>query len=398
MSRVVVVGAGIGGLAAAVGLRRVGWDVTVYEQAASAEPVGAGISLWSNALRALEWLGVGEAIRSRGAVRLGGGARTPSGRWLSRSMAEAVLADDETTMVMVHRADLHEALLAALPPGVVRFGHRLERVDDGPHAVSVDLATAAGQVTDRADLLIAADGIRSVVRSQVWPAEFAPRYSGVTAWRGVTDQPFPLAEQSQTFGPATEVGIIQLQDGRVYWYATGDDAEGTTAPDERAEVLRRIGGWHAPIRQVVEATLPERVLRHVLYRLPRPYPSFVRGRIALLGDAAHAMLPTLGQGGCLALEDAVVLATVMSAPGEGPGGGDGPGGVDIDAGLEAYDQARRPRDQRLAAASDQIAKITQLRHPAALFLRDLMVRLTPPKLAARSIARATDWHPPRDPG
>lgn len=391
MSRVVV-GAGIGGLAAAVGLRRVGWDVTVYEQAASAEPVGAGISLWSNALRALEWLGVGETIRSRGAVRLGGGARTPSGRWLSRSMAEAVLADDETTMVMVHRADLHEALLAALPPGVVRFGHRLERVDDGPDAVSVDLATAAGQVTDRADLLIAADGIRSVVRSQVWPAEFAPRYSGVTAWRGVTDQPFPLAEQSQTFGPATEVGIIQLQDGRVYWYATGDDAEGTAAPDERAEVLRRIGGWHAPIRQVVEATSPERVLRHDLYRLPRPYPSFVRGRIALLGDAAHAMLPTLGQGGCLALEDAVVLAAVLSLT------GDGPGGVDIDAALMAYDQARRPRDQRLAAASDQIAKITQLRHPAALFLRDLMVRLTPPKLAARSIARATDWHPPRDPG
>lgn len=140
------------------------------------------------------------------------------------------------------------------------------------------------------------------------------------------------------------------------------------------------------------------MLRHDLYRLPRPYPSFVRGRIALLGDAAHAMLPTLGQGGCLALEDAVVLATVLSAPGEVPGGGDGPGGVDIGAALMAYDQARRPRDQRLAAASDQIAKITQLRHPAALFLRDLMVRLTPPKLAARSIARATDWHPPRDPG
>ena len=175
MSRAIVVGAGIGGLAAAVGLRRMGWDVTVYEQASSAEPVGAGISLWSNALRALEWLGVGETIRSRGAIRLGGGVRTPSGRWLSRSLADAVLSDEDVTMVMVHRADLHEALLAALPPEDVRFGHRLERVDEGPDAVTVHLATSAGQVTDRADLLVAADGIRSVVRAPVWPIPFAPR-------------------------------------------------------------------------------------------------------------------------------------------------------------------------------------------------------------------------------
>ena len=395
MGRAIVAGAGIGGLAAAIGLRRVGWEVTVYEQAASAHPLGAGISLWSNALRALEWLGVGESIRRSGAIRVGGGVRTPSGRWLSRSMADAVLGDDETTMVMVHRADLHEALLAALPPDVVRFGHRLTHIDEaaevgeGAEAVTVHAVTAGGGITDRADLLVAADGIRSVIRSQLWPAQFAPHYAGVTAWRGVTDQPFPLAEQTQTLGPAAELGLVQLQDGRVYWYATGDDPERSAAANERTEVLHRYGDWHSPIREVVEATSPERVLRHDLYRLPRPYPSFVRGRVALLGDAAHAMLPTLGQGGCLALEDAVVLATALSRADGGPGA------VDVDAGLQTYDTARRPRDQRLAAASDQVAKITQVRHPVGLFLRDLMVRLTPPKLAARSIARATDWHPPR---
>lgn len=391
MSRAIVVGAGIGGLAAAVGLLRVGWEVTVYEQAPAAEPVGAGISLWSNALRALEWLGVGDTIRSRGAVPIGGGARTPTGRWLSRSLGDAVLGDQDLTMVMVHRADLHEALLAALPTGTVRFGHRLQRVEervDGGQAVSIQASTQDGQVTDSAELLVGADGIRSVVRTQLWPAGFAPRYAGFTAWRGVTDQPFPLAEQSQTLGPGSELGLVQLQDGRVYWYVTGDDAEGTRAADEHAEVLRRFGGWHAPIREVVEATSPERVLRHDLYRLPRPYPSFVRDRIALLGDAAHAMLPTLGQGGCLALEDAVVLAAALAHASNGAA-------VDVTAALRAYDDARRPRDQRLAAMSDQIAKITQLRHPAALALRNLMIRLTPPKMAARSISRAAGWQPPR---
>lgn len=412
MRHAIVVGAGIGGLAAAVGLRRAGWDVTVYEQAASAQPVGAGISLWANALRALEWLGVAEEIRRRGAVRVGGGIRTPSGRWLSRSLADAVLTDDDTTMVMVHRADLHEALLAELPPESIRFGHRVEQVAEVGDGIVVDTRHTDGGSTDRADLLVAADGIRSVVRTQLWPADFAPRYSGVTAWRGVTDHPFPLAEQTQTFGPAGELGLIQLQDGRVYWYATGDDAEGAFAADEHAEMLRRFGGWHAPIREVVEATSPAQVLRHDLYRLPRPYPSFVRARIALLGDAAHAMLPTLGQGGCLALEDAVVLAAALSGRDQAPAGGeekpaagadagtaeaarDRAGSVDIGAALLAYDQARRPRDERLAAASDQIAKLTQLRHPVGVFLRDALVRLTPPKLAARSVARATDWHPPR---
>lgn len=387
MRRAMVVGAGIGGLATAVGLRRVGWDVTVYEQAASADPVGAGISLWSNALRALEWLGVGEAIRGRDAVRVGGGVRTPAGRWLSRSLADAVLSDADTAMVMVHRADLHQALLSALPPGAVRFGHRLQRVNEGLNRVTLQVTTHDGPVSDHAELLVAADGIRSVVRSQLWPAEFAPRYAGFTAWRGVTDQPFPLTGQSQTLGPGAEVGLVQLQDGRVYWYATGDDAEGTRAADEHAEVLRRFGGWHPPIRQVIEATSPERVLRHDLYRLPRPYPSFVRDRIALLGDAAHAMLPTLGQGGCLALEDAVTLAAALAPADDGTD-------ADIGAALRAYDDARRPRDQRLAATSDQLARITQLRHPAALALRNLMVRLTPPKVAARSIGRATDWWPP----
>jgi 2-polyprenyl-6-methoxyphenol hydroxylase-like FAD-dependent oxidoreductase len=380
--RAIVIGAGIGGLATAIGLRRSGWQVQVYEQAGSAHPVGAGISLWSNALRALEWLGVAQAIRDRGAVRTGGGVRSPSGRWLSRTLADALIASDDVTMLMVHRADLHEALLAALPHDVVRFGARLERVEEAAAAVTVQLATDGGPTTDEAALLVAADGLRSVVRRQLWSPGFGPRYAGFTAWRGVTERPFTLVEQSQTLGRAAEVGLVQLQDGRVYWFATGDDLEGIRHADERAEVLRRFGSWHAPIRDVVEATRRQHVLRHDLFRLPRPYPSFVRGRVALLGDAAHAMLPTLGQGGCLALEDAVVLSDAVAHHGEVP------------TALTVYDGERRPRDQRMSASSDRMAKITQLRNPVVLPLRDLALRLTPPAVAARTLARATSWHPP----
>lgn len=380
-----MVGAGIGGLATAVGLRRSGWEVQVYEQAASPQPVGAGISLWSNALHALQWLGVGAAIRDRGAVRTGGGVRTPDGRWLSRSLADEVIGSDDVTMLMVHRADLHETLLSALPIGAVAFASRLDRIDETPDGVTVHLTTPTGATTDRAAVLVAADGLRSTVRTQLWPGSFAPTYAGFTAWRGVTAESFALSEQSQTLGPAAEVGLVQLQDGRVYWFATGDDPEGTRHDDERAEVLRRFGSWHGPIRQVVEATPPERVLRHDLYRLPRPYPPFARDRVALLGDAAHAMLPTLGQGGCLALEDAVVIADALTRT------------TDIPAALQVYDTARRPRDQQLAASSDQMARITQVRHPIGVALRNLVVRVTPPQVAVRSLARATAWQPPGSP-
>ena len=380
-----VVGAGIGGLAAAVGLRRSGWEVQVYEQAASPQPVGAGISLWSNALRALEWLGVGAAIRDRGAVRTGGGLRTPGGRWLSRSLGDEVVGSGDVTMLMVHRADLHEALLSALPVGAVAFASRLNRIDETDNGVAVHLTTRTGSTTDRAAVLIAADGLRSTVRTQLWPGSFAPTYAGFTAWRGVTERRFPLSEQTQTLGAAAEVGLVQLQDGRVYWFATGDDPEGTRHDDERAEVLRRFGSWHEPIRQVVEATPRDRVLRHDLYRLPRPYPPFVRDRVALLGDAAHAMLPTLGQGGCLALEDAVAIGDALART------------SDISTALQSYDAARRPRDEQLAASSEQMARITQVRHPIGVAFRDLLVRVTPPQVAVRSLARATAWQPPDPP-
>jgi 2-polyprenyl-6-methoxyphenol hydroxylase-like FAD-dependent oxidoreductase len=380
-----VVGAGIGGLATAVGLRRSGWEVQVYEQAASPQPVGAGISLWSNALRALEWLGVGAAIRDRGAVRTGGGLRTPGGRWLSRSLGEEVVGSGDVTMLMVHRADLHEALLSALPVGAVAFSSRLNRIDETDNGVTVHLTTRTGSTTDRAAVLIAADGLRSTVRTQLWPGSFAPTYAGFTAWRGVTEHGFPLSEQTQTLGAAAEVGLVQLQDGRVYWFATGNDPEGTRYDDERAEVLRRFGSWHEPIRQVVEATPRDRVLRHDLYRLPRPYPPFVRDRVALLGDAAHAMLPTLGQGGCLALEDAVAIGDALART------------SDISTALQSYDTARRPRDEQLAASSEQMARITQVRHPIGVAFRDLLVRVTPPQVAVRSLARATAWQPPDPP-
>src|SRR5262249_4179137 len=177
--------------------------------------------------------------------------------------------------------------------------------DAGPR---VRAASAAGAAAHAADLVVGADGLRSPLRSRLFASLPGPRYSGDTSWRGVTAGPGPApGGGGGTWGRGERVGLVPMADGRVYWYATGNDAEGRTFPDEHAEVRRRFGGWHRPIAGVIDATSPAAVLHHDICWLP-PLPRFTAGRVALLGDAAHAMTPDLGQGACQAIEDAVVLA------------------------------------------------------------------------------------------
>lgn len=382
--RAVVVGAGIGGLAAAVGLRRAGWDVTVLERAAQLGEVGAGLSLWSNALSALEWLELAAPLRAHGTMTDGGGLRTSGGGWLLRSPALQPGEEPPVSLLMVHRADLHQELLAGLPAGVVRTGSTVTGLDPGSAAgpARVAYTDAAGQQLLEADVVVGADGLRSPVRQLLWPDALPPAYVGLTAWRGVTDQRFALAAGSQTWGRGESVGLATLVDGRVYWYATARLREGSDVADDRAEALRRFGGWHDPIADVIAATHPDAVLRHDLYALPRPLPRFCRGRVALLGDAAHAMTPHLGQGACMALEDAVVLSDELAT------------GDAVCTALQRYDEQRRPRTEKMSVQSDQAGRPIELSGTLPTALRNGLVRLVPRRLALAGMAKPTRWSPP----
>ncbi|GIH13995.1 FAD-dependent monooxygenase [Rugosimonospora africana] len=388
MRQAIVVGAGIGGLTSALALIRAGWQVRILERAEVPGEVGAGITLFPNALRALDAIGVGDRVRAlpSGGVAGPAGMRDPSGRWVVRVDGQQPIHD----MYAVHRQDLYGALAGALPDGVLSAGAEVVGTRVEADRVEVGYRAAGRDLSAGADLVVGADGLRSRLRAAHWPAYPGPAYAGYTSWRGVTTPASAVEASGETWGRGTRFGILPLGDGRVYWFATASvPARAGTAggnpdarPDERAELLRRFADWHAPIPELITGTDPAAVLRHDTYELRTPLPGYVTDRVALVGDAAHAMTPDLGQGACMAIEDAVTLAAALA------------GDVELPDALRRYDAQRRPRTQSVVRASHRMSRISQAHGPLTGPLRDLVVRLTPPKLAERGMRRVIAWVPP----
>ncbi|BBH63671.1 monooxygenase [Actinoplanes sp. OR16] len=370
MSRAVVIGAGIGGLTAAIALRRKGWDVTVLERAPDIEVVGAGLALAPNALRVLDTLGVGDRIRSLSALQGAAGIRRPDGRWITRTDAGRAKARFGDDVIVLHRATLVDALTGALPPGTLRLGLAASDVDPATGSVG----TAEGTLT--ADLVVAADGLRSFVRGKLHPHHPGSRYTGVTSWRMIVPPPGGTLDLAESWGGGKVFGVTELGDGRVYCYATAPAPAGVSAVDERAELLRHFAGWSEPIPSLIVAA--STVTRTDIRCLDTPLPAFHTGRVALLGDAAHAMTPNLGQGACQAIEDAAVLAD--SVPD-----------------LARYTARRLPRVTMVARESRRIGRLAGLDNPVTEWARNTAMSLAGrfgPDLVLRQMDPVLTWRPP----
>ncbi|MGI5400486.1 FAD-dependent oxidoreductase [Streptomyces sp. CA-135486] len=376
----VVVGAGIGGLTAAIALHRRGWHVTVCERAPEPPTTGAGIGLAPNALRALDTVDIDAAHAAGSAVPTTMGLRRSDGQWLTRTDTADMAARYGMPPIAVPRPALAAVLAAALPPEALRYGTAVTAVDDA--AGRPTIRTAVGPDLP-ADLVVAADGIHSPLRRAYFPAHPGLRYIGETAWRTIVDAPdLRIPAMSETWGRGERFGVAPLSDGRLYLYATAVVPAGTRSADHRAELRHRFGSWHDPIPALLDRVGrldPADVLRNDLYDLAAPLPRMHHGRIAWLGDAAHAMAPNLGQGGCQAIEDAVVLAHLL------PAGDSGDSSDSTPAALAAYTAARRDRTDAVRARARRVGRLGALRNPLAVAARDLAVRATPARLALRGM-------------
>ncbi|OKK05440.1 FAD-dependent monooxygenase [Streptomyces sp. CB02400] len=380
IERAIVIGGGIGGLTAAAALHRRGVRVTVLERAGSLEPVGAAISLAPNALRGLDVIGLGDDIRALSAWQGDGGLRAPGGRWLSRTSAAAATERFGGPLVLLHRATLVGHLVALLPSDAVRTATDARLLDPGDSGRPARVGTPDGEL--EADLVVAADGIHSAVRRVLFPGHPGPVYAGFTTWRVVIPLPGVEFASHETWGRGRIWGTHPLKDGRVYAYAAAVAPAGEHAPDdERAELLRLYGDWHTPVPDVLAAARPEDVLRHDVHHITEPLPAYHHGRVALVGDAAHAMPPTLGQGGNQAIEDAITLAHHA---------GD----------LPAYTAARLPRTTGIARRAVKVARFNLMTNRVGIAVRDNAVAALSkagPALFLRGFDSIAGWRPPQQP-
>jgi 2-polyprenyl-6-methoxyphenol hydroxylase-like FAD-dependent oxidoreductase len=362
--RVVVVGGGIGGLSVAIALRRAGFDTTVLERTSKLEAAGAGITLFANAMRGLEQLGVRDAVADRSAEARRVAILSREGRTLSempRDLFEGSVA--------THRGDLQAALAEAA--GELRLDSEATSVEEDDRGVTVHLADGS---EERGDLVIAADGVQSTLRQQLWP-DARPRYAGYTAWRGVTQFRLDSGRMTESWGRGRRFGLVDVGGGRTYWFATKNAPEGEQ--DEpggrRAELLRLFSDWHEPVRQVLESVDEESILRNDVYYLD-PLDTWSRGRVILLGDAAHATTPGIGQGAAQAIEDAVVLSRSLARA------------ADPAAAAGEYEARRRPKAELVLKMSRRGDMAGQMEGRLACGVRNAIVRVLPAAAQRRQLA------------
>ena len=341
---ITVIGAGIAGLATAVALRGAGHDVTVIEQRTDIT-TGAGISIWPNALAALDEIGLGDAVRRAGGRLTGGAIRWRDGRWLRRPSAQRIVDALGEPLVVVRRSALTDILHGALPNGAAQTGLTATALVLTGSSVKVTLSDS--QIRE-ADAVVGADGVNSVV-ARMLNGPLLSHYVGYTAWRGIASHRLDPALAGTTMGNGTEVGHVPLGPDHTYWFATERAPEGSHAPGgDHAYLATKLASWAEPIPQLIAATDPTELLRNDLFDRAQPR-RWSRGPAVLVGDAAHPMRPHLGQGGCQGLEDAAILARFVElAP-------------DLPTAFAAFGRFRKQRVRPLVRESATIGRIVNMR-------------------------------------
>ncbi|WP_404652098.1 FAD-dependent urate hydroxylase HpxO [Raoultella terrigena] len=339
--KALVMGAGIGGLSAAVALKAAGISCEVFEAVQEIKPVGAAISIWPNGVKCMNLLGMGDITETYGGpLRYMAYQDHRHGKTLTRFSLAPLVERTGGRPCPVSRSELQGEMLNFWGRDAVRFGKRATRVEEDDDGVT---AWFSDGTTARGDMLIAADGSHSALRPYVLGFTPERRYAGYVNWNGLVeiDEAIAPADQWTTFvGEGKRVSLMPVANGRFYFFFDVPLPAGLAEDRStlRADLSRYFSGWAAPVQELIARLDPATTNRIEIHDI-EPFDRLVRGRVALLGDAGHSTTPDIGQGGCAALEDAVVLGETFRD------------GGDIAAALRQYEARRceRVRDLILKA-------------------------------------------------
>lgn len=361
-----IIGAGIGGLTTAIALQQKGIPVRLFEQAKAIEPVGAGIILGSNAMQVYEKLGLRKQIEQLGNPLSGIQITRPDLTPLSKMNLQYFEQKYKVRQVAIHRAALQQLLVESLPKQVLHLDKQLTQVStDDPIALQFSDGTML-----RSAALIGADGINSGVRQKAF-AENTIRQTQQMCWRGVTEFPLPWSfreEATEAWGRGSRFGFSQIAPGQVYWFAVMDNRPGAEGFSKR-KLSALFDDFHPLVKTIIESTAEAYIHTSPLTDL-KPISTWVNGRICLMGDAAHATTPNLGQGACQAIEDAYVLAEHLAE-------------LPVEQAFSQYERARMGKAKMIVQSSWAMGKLAHLRHPLLVALRNGLMRLTPQAVSRR---------------
>lgn len=374
--KAIIIGAGIGGLSTAIALRKIGMDVKVFESKQEVRFAGAGLGIGANAVRALQQLDVGDQILRAGKALDELRILTPAGKILQRTETAAISHKYGPDNVSIERGVLLELLMSALgPEKIVHTGRTCRHFEQNDSGVKVWFEDGS---TEEGDFLVGADGVHSKIREALLPNAI-PRYAGYTCWRAVVQAEPDLLHYDpnvfiETWGRKGRFGLVPLSNNRIYWFACLN----AKAPDSplrtytARDLMKIFEGYHEPIPQILAQTSDHHMLQHDIYDLP-PISRFAFGRVVLLGDAAHAMTPNMGQGAGQSVEDAVILASHLK---QSPV---------IEEALVRYERERIGRTGQITRMSNRIGKVAQLDGHVFIALRDALFPLVPARILEKQL-------------
>lgn len=365
MQKINIIGAGIGGLCAAVALLQKGFQVRVYESAAAVKAVGAGLALSGNAIQALSLMDLGQKIQHIGNAFEKMQVLSQNGSVITQNNAMQITKKYGYGSYAVHRADLHQLLINELPEDVLMLGKRC--VDIVQHQDSVTTFFEDGS-TSKSDILLAFDGIHSVARKKLTP-QAAIRYAGYTCWRAVIDKvpsDFDNKLFTETWGAQGRFGITPLTGNRIYWFAT----KNAPPQDQQMQnfqikdLMDNFRNYHHPVSEILALTDDTQLIWNDIIDFV-PLERYAYGRVLLAGDAAHATTPNMGQGACMAIEDAITIANCLTSS------------ADVAQAFSLFEQKRKMRATRVVKTSWLIGRAAQLENAILIRARNILFRMIP---------------------